>query len=59
MCISGGFVEEWGIELTKLEGGQGHQRPTESTNLGPWGLIEAGPPTREHAGPGTRPPTHL
>ena len=26
------------------------RRPTDSTNLGPWGLTEARPPTRERAG---------
>ena len=35
------------------------RRPTEPTNLGPWGLTEPGPPTREHAGPGSRPPTYF
>jgi hypothetical protein len=35
------------------------RRPTESTNMGPWGLTEPGPPTREHAGAGPRPPTLL
>ena len=31
------------------------RRPTDSTNLGPWGLTEARPPTREHTGAGPRP----
>jgi hypothetical protein len=35
------------------------RRPTEPTNLGPWGLTETGPPTREHAEAGPGPPTHL
>ena len=26
------------------------RRPTESTNLGPWGLTDTEPPTKEHAG---------
>ena len=35
------------------------RRPTESPNLDPWGLTETKPPTKEHAGAGRRPPTHL
>jgi hypothetical protein len=35
------------------------RRPTESSNLGPWGLTVTGPPTKEHAGVGPRSPTHL
>ena len=35
------------------------RRPTESTNLGPWGLTEPQPPSRELAGAGPRSPTHL
>jgi hypothetical protein len=34
-------------------------RPTETTNLGAWGLTEPGPPTREHAGAEPRTPKHL
>jgi hypothetical protein len=35
------------------------KRPSESINLGPWGLTETEPPTKEHAGTGLRPHTHL
>ena len=35
------------------------RRPTESSNLSPWGLTETEPPTKEHACVGPRPPTHL
>jgi hypothetical protein len=31
-------------------------RPTEPANLGPWGLTETEPPTKEHAWTGPRPP---
>jgi hypothetical protein len=34
-------------------------RHTRSTNLGPWGLTEPGPPTKEHAGARLRAPSHL
>ena len=33
-------------------------RPTEPTNLGPWGLTETEAPTKEHAWAGPRPSTH-
>ena len=32
------------------------RRPTESTNLSPWGLTETELPTKEHAEPGPRSP---
>jgi hypothetical protein len=35
------------------------RRHTDSTNLGPRGLPEAEPPTKELAGAGPRPSTHL
>ena len=35
------------------------RRPTESTNLGPWRFTETEPPTKEYAGTGLGPPTHL
>ena len=35
------------------------RRPTELTNLNPWGLPETEPPTKEHTWAGPRPPTHM
>jgi hypothetical protein len=35
------------------------RRPTESTNLDPWGFTETGPPAKEHAEAGPRPLIHL
>lgn len=35
------------------------RRPTESTNLGSWGLTKTEPLTKEHAGAGPGPQTHL
>ena len=35
------------------------RRSTESTNLGPWGFTEPGPPTSKHAGTESRLPTYL
>ena len=35
------------------------RRPPETTNLGPWGLTEIGPPTKEHAALPSPPPLHL
>ena len=35
------------------------RRPTEPTNLGPWGLTETEPSTGENAWSGPRPPTHI
>ena len=55
----GSLVEEWGIEVSKLEGSRTPQEDPESTNQRPWQLTEPEPPTREHAGAGPRPPTHL
>lgn len=34
-------------------------RSIESSNLGPWELIEPGPLTRDYPGAGPRTPTHL
>lgn len=33
--------------------------PTESTNLGPWGLTDTEPPTKEDAGAEPRSPEHM
>ena len=53
-------MEEWGVGSSRLEGSRTAQDdPTESTHLGPWGLTETEPPTKEHAEVGPRPPTHL
>ena len=46
--LGGRIVGVRGVKDTK-------RRPTDSTNLGPWGLTEARPPTREHTGAGPRP----
>jgi hypothetical protein len=35
------------------------RRSTESTNLGPWGFTEPGPPTSKHTGTESRLPTYL
>jgi hypothetical protein len=35
------------------------RRPTESTNLGSWGLTETKPPMKEHAWARPRPPIHF
>jgi hypothetical protein len=49
----GDMIEEaWGVRDTT-------RGPTESTNLGPWGLTEHEPPTKEYTGAGPRHPTHL
>ena len=48
-----------GIEVSKTRVNTTTRRPTESTNLGPQELTEPRLPTREHAGAGPRPPTHL
>jgi hypothetical protein len=46
------FIEELGEELwAPKEIG----RPTESTNLGPWGTKETEPPSKEHIETGPRP----
>ena len=34
-------------------------RPTQSTNLNPWGLPETGSPTKEQAQAEPRPPAHM
>ena len=34
-------------------------RSTESTNHDPWEFLETESPTKDHAGAGPRPPTHL
>lgn len=51
------------LELGGSSGGTGGvkdtTRPTESNNLGPWGLTENEPPTKEHEGAGTRPYTFV
>jgi hypothetical protein len=52
----GSLVEEWGmgIGLGKEGVKDTTRRPTESTNLGPWGFTTTEPPSN-----GPRPPTHL
>lgn len=35
------------------------RRPTEPTDLGPWGPTETEPPTKKHVGAGPISPTHL
>jgi hypothetical protein len=40
-------------------GAKNTTRPSESTNLGPWGFTETEPPIKEHAGTRPGPPTHL
>ena len=35
------------------------RRPTELTNVGPWGLTETEPSTEGHGWTGTRSPTHM
>jgi hypothetical protein len=52
-------VEELGDRSEQAGRIKDTTRFTESTNLGPWGLTESGPPTREHAGAGPRLSTHL
>jgi hypothetical protein len=53
-------VEEWGIELSKLEGSRTPQEDLKkSTNLGPWGLMETELPNKDHSGDGPRHPTHM
>ena len=42
-------MEEWEIEVSMLEGSRTPQEDPKSISLGPWGLIESWPPTREHA----------
>lgn len=53
-------MEELG-EMT--EGARGvsdtTRKPTESTNLGPRGLTETEPPTKDHARTGPRSPAHI
>ena len=34
-------------------------RPTELTNLNPWGLSETEQPIKDHTQTGPRPPTHM
>jgi hypothetical protein len=48
-------VVEWGVGEVK----DTTRRPIVSTNLGPSGLTEIRPPTKEYAGAGPRPPRHL
>lgn len=38
----------------KVKGTRTPRRPTESTHLGPQGLTETGPSTKEHAGAGPK-----
>lgn len=52
---SGSLVEEY--EQTR--GVKDSTGATESTNLGPWGLTDTEPLTKEHAGAETRLPTHF
>ena len=37
----GSLVEEWGIEVSKSELKDTTRRPTETTNIGPWGNSRA------------------
>ena len=57
------FSESCGRVGERIKGAGGvmdtTRRPTESTKLGPWGLMETKPPTKEHVWLGPRPPTHL
>lgn len=48
----GGSLEILGIDVLKSEG---PRMPTESTNMGPWGLTEPWTPSREHTGVGITP----
>ena len=47
----------------RTEGGEGDDnpigRPTMSTNLDPWELLETEPPTKEHTQAGLRAPEHM
>ena len=45
--------------MRELEVKDTTRRPAEPTNLGPWGLTETKPPTKEHTWAGPRPPTHM
>ena len=45
---SGSLVEEWGIQMSKLEGAKDTQGPTES--LSPWRLKKTELPAKKHAG---------
>jgi hypothetical protein len=45
-----------GDKTERAKGVKDTRRPTESTNLGSWGLTETEPPTKEHAGAGPSAP---
>ena len=40
-------MEEWGIKFREPEESRAPEKDLQS-QLGPWGLIEAEPPTKEH-----------
>jgi hypothetical protein len=50
--------EDWGV-MWKSGLKDTTRRLTESSNFDPWGLIETELLTKEHAGAGPRPLTHL
>ena len=55
--------EAYGRVKRRIEGPKEYRdstgRPTESTNLDPWGLLETEPPTKEHTQAGLRAPEHM
>ena len=48
-----------GDRIKRARGVKNTTGPTKSTNLGPWGLTEAEPPTIECTGAGARSPIHM
>ena len=60
---SGGDRGSRGRESGRIEGVRGVKdtlrRPTEPTNLGPWGLTEIEPLIKEQSGTGPRSPAHI
>jgi hypothetical protein len=53
------LVEEWGIELSKLEGSRTLQEDPQIQLAWDHGGSPSRPPSREHAGTGSRSPIHL
>jgi hypothetical protein len=50
-------MKKWGDRIEQTRGVMNTtRRPTESTNMGPWGLTKIKPPTKEHAAAGPSPP---
>jgi hypothetical protein len=49
----------WGRIMGPEEDSDSTGKPTKSTNLDPWGCPETESSTKELAGAGPRPPTHM